>query len=122
MVDCTGRICASFGGKKIYAIIETGGKQYKVVPQQTIKVERLDVAEGSKVELDKVLFIGGNGNSLIGNPIIKGAKVIATSLGEVKGDKVIVFKYKSKVRYHKKTGHRQIYTTLSINEIVTPGE
>jgi len=85
-------------------------------------VERLDVAEGSKVELDKVLFIGGNGNSLIGNPIIKGAKVIATSLGEVKGDKVIVFKYKSKVRYHKKTGHRQIYTTLSINEIVTPGE
>jgi len=85
-------------------------------------VERLDVAEGSKVELDKVLFIGGNGNSLIGNPLIKGAKVIATSLGEVKGDKVIVFKYKSKVRYHKKTGHRQIYTTLSINEIVTPGE
>ena len=85
-------------------------------------MERLDVAEGSKVELDKVLFIGGNGNSLIGNPIIKGAKVIATSLGEVKGDKVIVFKYKSKVRYHKKTGHRQIYTTLSINEIVTPGE
>lgn len=122
LVDCTGRICVSFGGKKIYAIIETGGKQYKVVPQQTIKVERLDVAEGSKVELDKVLFIGGNGNSLIGNPIIKGAKVIATSLGEVKGDKVIVFKYKSKVRYHKKTGHRQIYTTLSINEIVTPGE
>ncbi len=85
-------------------------------------MERLDVAEGSKVELDKVLFIGGNGNSLIGNPLIKGAKVIATSLGEVKGDKVIVFKYKSKVRYHKKTGHRQIYTTLSINEIVTPGE
>jgi len=85
-------------------------------------VERLDVAEGSKVELDKVLFIGDNGNSLVGNPIIKGAKVTATSLGEVKGDKVIVFKYKSKVRYHKKTGHRQIYTTLSINEIVTPGE
>lgn len=85
-------------------------------------MERLDVAEGSKVELDKVLFIGDNGNSLVGNPIIKGAKVTATSLGEVKGDKVIVFKYKSKVRYHKKTGHRQIYTTLSINEIVTPGE
>jgi len=85
-------------------------------------VERLDVAEGSKVELDKVLFIGGNGDSLIGNPIIKDAKVIATSLGETKGDKVIVFKYKSKVRYHKKTGHRQTYTTLAINEIITPGE
>jgi len=85
-------------------------------------VERLDIAEGSKVELDKVLFIGDNGNALIGNPIIKDAKVIATSLGEIKGDKVIVFKYKSKVRYRKKTGHRQIYTTLSINAIVTPGE
>ena len=85
-------------------------------------MERLDVAEGDKIELDKVLFIGDNGNSLVGNPIIKGAKVTATSLGEVKGDKVIVFKYKSKVRYRKKTGHRQIYTTLSINEIIKPGE
>jgi len=74
------------------------------------------------VELDKVLFIGDNGKSLIGNPTIKGAKVIATSLGEVKGDKITVFKYKSKVRYRKKTGHRQTYTTLSIDEIVKPGE
>lgn len=84
-------------------------------------MERLDVAEGSKVELDKVLFIADNGNSLVGNPTIKGAKVVATSLGEVKGDKIIVFKYRSKVRYHKKTGQRQIYTTLSIDEIVKPG-
>jgi large subunit ribosomal protein L21 len=68
-----------------------------------------------------VLFISDNGNALIGNPTIEGAKVIATSLGEVKGDKVTVFKYKSKVRYHKKTGHRQIYTRLSINEIVKSG-
>ncbi len=74
------------------------------------------------MELDKVLFIGDNGKSLIGNPTIKGAKVIATSLGEVKGDKITVFKYKSKVRYRKKTGHRQTYTTLSIDEIVKPGE
>jgi len=58
----------------------------------------------------------------MGNPTIEGAKVIATSLGEVKGDKIIVFKYKSKVRYRKKTGHRQIYTRLSVNEIVKPGE
>jgi large subunit ribosomal protein L21 len=68
-----------------------------------------------------VLFIGGNGDMLMGNPTIKGAKVIATSLGEVKGDKIIVFKYKSKVRYRRKTGHRQIYTRLAINEIVKPG-
>ncbi len=71
--------------------------------------------------MDKVLFIGDDENTLIGNPIIKDAKVLATSLGEIKGDKIIVFKYKSKVRYRKKTGHRQIYTRLSINEIVKPG-
>ena len=58
---------------------------------------------------------------LMGNPTIKGAKVIATSLGEVKGDKIIVFKYKSKVRYRRKTGHRQIYTRLAISEIIKPG-
>lgn len=68
-----------------------------------------------------MLFIGGNGDMLVGNPVIKGAKVMATSLGEVKGDKIIVFKYKSKVRYRRKTGHRQIYTRLAINEIVKPG-
>lgn len=69
-----------------------------------------------------MLFISDNENTLIGYPTIEGAKVTATSLGEVKGDKVIVFKYKSKVRYHKKTGHRQIYTRLSVNEIVKPGD
>ena len=107
-----------YGGENIYAIIEVGGKQYKVAPKQTIEVERLNVAEGDRVELDKVLFIGGNKDTLIGNPIIKGAKVVATSLGEAKGDKVIVFKYKSKVRYRRKTGHRQVYTRILVNEIV----
>lgn len=106
------------GGEKIYAIIEIGGKQYKVAPKQTIEVERLDVPEGDKVELDKVLFIGGDKDTLVGNPIIKGAKVVATSLGEAKGEKVIVFKYKSKVRYRKKRGHRQTYTKILVNEII----
>ena len=107
-----------YGGEKIYAVIEIGGKQYKVAPKQTIEVERLDVAEGDTVELDKVLFIGGDGDTLVGNPIIKGAKVVATALGEAKGDKVIVFKYKSKVRYRRKTGHRQTYTRILVNEII----
>ena len=106
------------GGEKIYAIIEVGGKQYKVAPKQTIEVERLDVPEGGKVELDKVLFIGGDKDTLVGNPIIKGAKVVATSLGETKGEKVIVFKYKSKVRYRRKRGHRQTYTKILVNEII----
>ena len=69
-----------------------------------------------------MLLIGDNGNTLIGNPTIKGAKVIAISLGEVKGKKIIVFKYKSKVRYRRKRGHRQIHTRLAINEIIKPEE
>ena len=68
-----------------------------------------------------MLFISDNEDTLIGRPTIEGAKVIATSLGKISGDKIIVFKYKSKVRYRKKTGHRQTYTRLSINEIVKPG-
>jgi len=107
---------------KIYAIVETGGKQYKVTPKQKIEVHRLSIPENTIVELDKVLLIGDSQDTVIGNPTIKGAKVIATSLGEAKGDKIIVFKYKAKVRYRKKRGHRQIYTRLSINEIIKPGE
>lgn len=74
--------------------------------------------EGEAVELDKVLFIGGNKDDLVGDPVIKGAKVVGTCLGETKGDKVIVFRYKAKVRYRKKTGHRQTYTRILVNEIV----
>jgi len=69
-----------------------------------------------------VVFIGDDQNALVGNPTIEGAKVIATCLGEVKGEKVIAFKYKSKIRYRRKKGHRQIYTRLTINEIARPGE
>ena len=106
--------------RKIYAIIETGGKQYKVIPGQTIDVERLDVAEGSTVELDRVLLIADDDKVTVGMPIVNGAKVIATSLGEGKEKKIIVFKYKPKVRYRKKTGHRQLYTRLTIDKIVEP--
>ena len=104
----------------MYAIIETGGKQYKVAPGQTIDVERLDVAEGSSVNLDRVLLIAGDGKTTVGNPTVTGAKVVATSQGEGRGKKIIVFKYKPKVRYSKKTGHRQSYTRLTIEKIVEP--
>jgi large subunit ribosomal protein L21 len=107
--------------KRIYAIVETGGKQYRVSPGQTLDVEHLDVAEGDTVELDKVLFIGDGDSVTSGTPTIEGAKVIATSQGGGKGKKVIVLKYKSKVRYRKKTGHRQLYTRLAIDKIVEPG-
>lgn len=109
------------GGAKIYAIVETGGKQYRVNPGQTIDVERLDVAEGDTVELDRVLLIGDGDQLTIGTPTVEGAKVVATSKGTAKGDKVIVFKYKPKVRYRKKTGHRQLHTRLVVDKILGPG-
>jgi large subunit ribosomal protein L21 len=84
-------------------------------------VERLEVAEGKSVDLDRVLLIGDGKKVTVGTPTVDGARVKATSKGEGKGDKVIVFKYKPKVRYRKKTGHRQLYTRLVIDEIVGPG-
>lgn len=105
-----------------YAIVETGGKQYKVAPGQKVDVDRLAIAEGENIELSRVLLIADGKDTIIGSPTIDGAKVTATCLGEEKGDKVIVFKYKPKVRYRRKTGHRQIYSRLEIREIVKPGE
>ena len=104
--------------KTIYAIIETGGKQYRVSPGQVIDVEHLSVASGLPVELEKVLLVADGEKVTVGTPTIEGAKVLATSQGEGKGKKVIVFKYKPKVRYRKKTGHRQLYTKLAIDSII----
>jgi large subunit ribosomal protein L21 len=105
-----------------YAIVETGGKQYKVAPGQKIDVDRLTVGEGEDIELSRVLLIADGKDTVVGNPTIDGAKVVATCLSEGKSDKVIVFKYKPKVRYRRKKGHRQIYSKLEIKEIVKPGE
>ncbi|MBN1643686.1 MAG: 50S ribosomal protein L21 [Dehalococcoidales bacterium] len=105
----------------MYAIIEAGGKQYRVTPGQTIDVENLNVIEGDAVELDKVLVIGDDKSTTIGMPHVEGAKVLATSQGTVRSKKIIVFKYKSKVRYRKKTGQHHLYTRLSIDKIEAPG-
>ena len=107
------------GRLAIYAIVETGGKQYKVTPGQVVDVDRLDVPEGSPVELDRVLLLGDDEKVTVGQPVVDGAKVLATSQGDGRNKKVIVFKYKPKVRYRKKTGHRQFYTRLAIDRIVT---
>jgi large subunit ribosomal protein L21 len=104
----------------IYAIIESGSKQYKVVPGQTINVERLNMSKGDSVSLDRVLLISNGDQLTIGNPTIDGAKVFATVKDQIKDKKVIVFKYKPKVRYRKKTGHRQLLTKLTIDKIDQP--
>ncbi|MBI2868421.1 MAG: 50S ribosomal protein L21 [Chloroflexi bacterium] len=106
----------------MYAIIETGGKQYRVRPGDLVDVERLDVAEGGKVEIDRVLFIAGDGKTTEGRPVIEGARVLATSKGEGRGDKVYAFRYKAKTRSQKLNGHRQLFTRLAIEEILGPGE
>jgi len=103
---------------KIYAIVLTGGKQYRVSPGDTIEVERLGAEEGSTIDLDKVLLVAHGDKVTVGTPTVQGAKVIAEVLGEEKGEKAIVFKYKPKAHYRRKKGHRQIHTRLAIREIV----
>ncbi len=104
-------------GRKVYAIIETGGKQYKVEEGQIIEVEKVPFEVGEKVELDKVLLVADNGVK-VGRPMVEGAKVLATVVEHGRGEKVIVFKFKPKKRYRRKLGHRQPYTRLRIEKIV----
>lgn len=106
------------GGTTIYAIVRTGGKQYRVAPGDTLDVERLPAEEGSTVELDQVLLVANDNGVKVGEPTVEGAKVIAEVVGEKKDRKIIVFKYKPKVRYRRKKGHRQLHTRLAIREIV----
>jgi large subunit ribosomal protein L21 len=100
-----------------YAIVEDGGKQYKAVEGTTIDVDRFPAEEGDQLDLERVLLVSDDGDVTIGTPLIEGAKVLATVVGQVKGPKVIVFKYKPKERYRVKTGHRQKYTRLMIDSI-----
>ncbi|HKD74529.1 MAG TPA: 50S ribosomal protein L21 [Ktedonobacterales bacterium] len=106
----------------MFAVIETGGKQYKVRPNQTVEVELLPLAPGSDVELDRVLLLSTDDEMFVGQPLVDGALVKATVARQGRGNKIIVFKYKSKKRYRRKTGHRQNYTYLTINDIIHNGE
>lgn len=103
----------------VYAIVATGGKQYRVEPGQRLEVDRLKAEAGSQVELGQVLLVGNGDTITVGQPTVAGARVVADVLGEVKGRKIIVFKYKNKVRYRRKTGHRQRYSSVLVKDIVT---
>ncbi len=105
-----------------YAIVESGGKQYKAIPGGTIDVDRLPLEVGERVELDHVLLLAEDQNVSVGKPLIAGAKVQATVLAQVKAPKIVVFKYKPKNRYRVKSGHRQRYTRLKIEAIVTDSD
>ena len=106
----------------MYAVVMTGGKQYRVSEGDKIRVEKLNAEAGSTVCLDKVLVIGGEGETMVGAPYVAGACVEAEVVENGKADKVIVFKYKAKKDYRKKQGHRQPYTELKINGISVNGE
>ncbi len=102
---------------KIYAIITTGGKQYKVKENQDIVVNRIDGKKGDKIKIKEVNMVSDDGNVKVGNPLINKAEVEATIKDHIKGDKVISFKMKSKKRYKRKVGHRQLLTVLHLEKI-----
>jgi large subunit ribosomal protein L21 len=101
----------------MFAIVETGGKQYNVHQGRVLRVEKVDAAEGDELVLDKVLAVDVDGELQIGTPYVSGAQVKAKVLRQGKGKKILVFKYKPKKNYRRRKGHRQLFTELMIQEI-----
>ena len=104
-----------------YAVVQSGGKQYRVAEGDTIRVESVDESNGGQVEIGDVRMISRDGEVVLGSPTVEGASVTAEVLGHGKGRKVVVFKYKPKVRYRRRTGHRQQYTDLKVTGISYAG-
>lgn len=106
----------------MYAVVKTGGKQYRVASGDTIKVEKIEGKLGDTVELNEVLLLADEQGLMLGHPFINGAMIKAEILDQEKDRKVIIYKYKRRKRYHRKGGHRQILTTLRVKEIQTPAQ
>ncbi|MDU2544682.1 50S ribosomal protein L21 [Finegoldia magna] len=100
----------------MFAIIKTGGKQYKVSEGDVIKVEKIEAKSGDKIEFDQVLMVAGD-DVKVGSPVVEGAKVQAEVLDQKKDKKIVIFKFKAKKNYRKKKGHRQPYTLVKIEKI-----
>ena len=100
-----------------YAIIETGGKQYRVAVGDTLSVEKLPVEPGLSITFDRVLMVSGDGSTRVGTPLVPGATVEAEVTEQYRGPKIVVFKYRPKKRYRRRTGHRQSLTRLTITNI-----
>lgn len=100
-----------------YAVIETGGKQYRVMVGDRLTVEKIAEDAGSDISFDRVLLLGGDGSTRIGTPVVDGAAVTATINDHGRGEKIVVFKYKAKKRYRRRTGHRQSQTYITITGI-----
>ncbi len=105
----------------MFAVIKTGGKQYRVVSGDVIKIEKLDGEAGSSLNFDDVLLVGDDSNITAGTPIVEGAKVSGEILEQTRADKVIIFKKKRRQNYRRKAGHRQHLTVVRITDIVAGG-
>ena len=101
----------------MYAVIKTGGKQYRVNPGEIIKVEKLPGEVGAEVSFEHVLMVGGEGEPVVGTPLVKGARVRGRIVAQDKARKIIVFKYKKRMGYRNKRGHRQPFTGVAIQTI-----
>ncbi len=101
----------------MYAIIKTGGKQYRVSEGEALQIEKLDAEVGSEVVFDEVLTVVNDADVMIGKPVVEGAKVTAKVVEHGKGAKILVFKYKAKSNYRRRQGHRQPFTTVEITGI-----
>ena len=106
----------------MFAVIKSGGRQYKVSVGQKIEVNRLPVADGERVTFDEVLLISDADHSMVGTPFVSGASVVATAVKQARGEKLVVFRYKAKKRFRHKRGHRQELTILSIDDILSEGK
>jgi large subunit ribosomal protein L21 len=106
----------------MYAVIRTGGKQYKVAPEDVLQIEKIDGAAGDAVQFSDVLMIGGEGEPAVGAPLVAGAAVSAEVVEQGRGPKVIIFKKRRRQNYRRKKGHRQDLTTVRILEIFTDGK
>lgn len=106
----------------MYAVVRTGGKQYRVQEGRTVTVERLAGEPGDTVELGDVLLLDDGANVTVGAPTVAGARVLGTIAEQGRAKKVIVFRYKAKTRARKKNGHRQQFTRLTVEDILAPGQ
>jgi large subunit ribosomal protein L21 len=105
----------------MYAVVSTGGKQYRVEPGTQLSVERLPAEPGASVTFDRVLLVGDGEQVSIGTPVVDGATVTGTVLGQERGPKIVIFKFKQKVKYRRRTGHRQELTRVRIDRIDADG-
>ncbi len=104
----------------MYAVFELAGHQFSVEEGACVKIPFRDVEKGSKIDIDSILLIKDDDNTLIGNPFVDGAKIEAEVLGDGKDDKVEIYKYKRRTKYRRRQGHRQQYSEIKINRIVIP--